>query len=345
VRHLEFLTWWRRRRREESAGITEEDVRYAYRIILKREPDPPGLAHYVALGAGGFPFDRLVSSLFESEEYRFRLAESWRPTPVDLGGYQVCVQRRDRDFAEAMLDTREYEPHVRQAVSRLLEPGDVVVDVGANVGVMTFLAASKVGPAGLVVAVEPNPDNVQMLYAGIVVNGCSNVRVLPWAASNRSAVLSLTGGVSNTWVTAARPPGEGFYTQAVRLDDALADLTRLDLLKLDIEGHEPEAFEGARGLVERFRPALVAEFNPRCLADIQGGDPAAFLSQLFAFYPRLRATSGHGDDRMFERVDDVLSYWAARNEELTARGVLADRHLHFDLVAEGGLQSGTPARS
>ena len=328
----------RGRRRPEATGITEADIRCAYRIILKREPDSSGLAHYLELGTKGFPFDRLVSSLFDSEEYRFRLNEEVRPIPVDLGGYRVCVQRRDRDFAEGMLASLEYEPHVRRAMAGLTRPADVVVDVGANVGAIALLAASIVGPDGLVVAVEPNPDNVQMLYAGLVLNGFTNVRVLPFAASNRVEVFSLTGGVSNTFVTGARPPGETQYAQGVVLDDALAWLPRLDVIKLDIEGHEPAALEGARRLIERFRPAMLTEFNPRCLIDLQSEDPVAFLDRLFAWYPRIRAISAHGDDETFERADALMAYWHRRNRELTASGAMPDRLLHFDLVAvpEGG---------
>lgn len=321
------------RRRPEAAGITETDIRYAYRIVLKREPDPPGLAHYLQLGKQGFAFDRLVSSLFDSEEYRFQLQEQVRPVTVDLGGYRVCVQRRDRDFAETMLRTSDYEPHVRRAVADLVRPGHVVVDVGANVGAIALLAASLVGPDGLVVAVEPNPDNVQMLYAGLVVNGFTNVRVLPFAASNRVEVFSLTGGISNTFVTGARPPGEAQYAQAVVLDDALAWLPRLDVIKLDIEGHEPAALEGSRALIERFKPAMVTEFNPRCLVDLQGQDPGAFLDRLFVWYPRIRAISAHGDDEVFDAPSALMAYWDRRNRELTGSGALPDRLLHFDLVA------------
>ena len=65
----------------------------------------------------------------------------------------------------------------------------MAVDVGANVGVLTFLAASIVGNTGRVIAVEPNPDNLQLLYRGIVLNGFNNVKVLPHAASHARTVF------------------------------------------------------------------------------------------------------------------------------------------------------------
>ena len=80
-----------------------------------------------------------------------------------MGGYQVCVQRRDLEFARNIIATHDYEPHVRRAVRKRIGAGDVVVDVGANVGCIALLAATLVGDEGMVVAVEPNPDNLQML--------------------------------------------------------------------------------------------------------------------------------------------------------------------------------------
>jgi FkbM family methyltransferase len=174
-----------------------------------------------------------------------------------------------------------------------------------------------------------------MLYAGLVLNGFSNVRVLPGAASNRSEVVSLTGGISNTHVIAARGLDEsgGLYAQTLVLDEWLSWLPRLDFVKMDIEGHEPLALAGFRGLVTRHRPTLLIEFNPRCLADLHGQRPAAFLDDLFAFAPRWRAVSAFGDDETFERAADLLAFWERRNREVVAAGRMPDRLLHFDLIA------------
>ena len=313
---------------------TEADVHYAYRLILKREPDPVGLAHYKKLIAEGLTLDRLIRSFVNSDEHRLRLEDELRPTPVDLGGYQVCVQKRDTDFGQGILASREYEPHVRRAVAEHLRAGDICVDVGANVGCIAFQAATIVGAEGLVVAIEPNPDNLGLLYAGIVLNGFTNVRVLPCAASNRHEVFSLIGGVSNTHVIGALEATlGGQYAQAVVLDEALAWLPRVDFVKMDIEGHEPQAVDGFAQTIDRHRPALLVEFNPRCLLDLQRQDPLAFLARLFAWYPRLQVVTAFGDDVTFDRPAALWTFWQRRNREITEAGVLPDRLLHFDLVA------------
>ena len=120
--------------------------------------------------------------------------------------------------------------------------------------------------------------------------------------------------------------------QSVVLDEALGDLPRLDFVKMDIEGHEPQALEGFSRLIGRHRPVLLVEFNPRCLVDLQQQDPVAFLEQIFAFYPRVRVTSAFEDDETFDSAGQVMAYWERRNREVTAQKLLPDRLLHFDLV-------------
>jgi FkbM family methyltransferase len=314
---------------------TEDDIFYCYRLILKHDPDEAGFEHYRQQIAGGVSLDRIIRSFFNSEEYRFTQLDEWRPTPVDLGGYQVCIQKLDTDFGQAMLATGEYEPHVRRLVTEYVRPDDVVVDIGANVGAIALLAATLVKERGLVIAVEPNPDNVRMLHAGIVLNGFSNVRVIVGAASDRSSLVSLTGGISNTHVIAARhfQEGGGQYAQALVLDEWLTWLPRLDFVKMDIEGHEPQAFDGFRNLLTKHRPTLLVEFNPRCLVDLHQRSPRAFLDELFALYPHIRALSAYGDDEAFADAADLMAFWERRNRELRDSADLPDRLLHFDLLA------------
>jgi FkbM family methyltransferase len=188
------------------------------------------------------------------------------------------------------------------------------------------------GPSGRVIAIEPNPDNVQLIYRGIRLNGAANVEVWPIAASNRRDVFSLIGR-SNTHLVGGREwNAPGRLTQAAPLDELTGILPRLDLVKLDVEGHEPLALEGFWKNVTRHRPTLVVEFNPRCLGE-QGQDPEALLGRLLTVYPRLRAVSPFGDDRVFEGAGDLMQFWTRRAAEVTAEGRLPAGFLHFDLLA------------
>ena len=316
--------------------MTDDDIYYCYRLFLRRLPDPDGLAHHRREMARGISLDEMVNQFLTSDEARGPARQG--PTPVEMGGYRVCINEEleTEPFLRGIVNTGEYEPHVRQAIRDRVQEGDVVVDVGANVGCIALLAAALVGARGLVAAVEPVPENLQLLYAGMEVNEARNVRVLPYAASDRAGVVSITGG-SNAHLVAAQPPGPAaVYAQAVRLDEALSWLPRLDLVKMDVEGHEVLAFDGFRNLIERHRPALVIEFNPTCMINHEQGDPAALLDRILSLYPRVRVTSEHGDDVSFERASDVLGHWERRNAELTAARRIPDDSLHFDLIAERG---------
>jgi FkbM family methyltransferase len=315
---------------------TETDIVYAYRLILRRDPDEEGLAHYRRVVGSGFSLQQLIRSFENSEEHRFRVDDDTRPVPVDLGGYQVLVQKLDTDFGQAILDTHQYEEHLRAAIRAQAREGDVCLDVGANVGVVALLAATVVGPRGRVIAVEPNPDNLQLLYRGIVLNRLENVQVLPFAASNRRAIVTLTGGTSNSHVIAARAPVDrGHFVQTVVLDEILGDLDRLDLVKIDIEGQEPAALRGLSRLITRHRPALFVEFNPTCLVARQQ-DPGDLLRQIFSWYPEVDVTSAFGDRATFGQAEDLLAYWDRRTREVAAAGLLPEGELHFDLVTPKG---------
>ena len=113
------------------------------------------------------------------------------------------MRRGERDFGWKIAKGGTWEPHIIKTLASIVREGATVVDIGANVGVMTLCAAKAAGPKGRVIVVEPNRDNLQMLYAGIVRNGFRNVRVLPFAASDAATIFSLDGGTSNTYVTEA----------------------------------------------------------------------------------------------------------------------------------------------
>jgi FkbM family methyltransferase len=334
------MSWVRRLFGRVASGerATEADIHYAYRLILRRPPDPAGLEHHRRRVRAGLLLPEMINDFLRSDEFHDRmeadrLGELRR---VDLGGYELLVPAGDPDFGAIIDSYRTYEEPVRQVLRDHLRPGDVCLDVGANIGVMTFLASSIVGTDGLVVAVETNPENVQVLYRTIHMIGASNVMVLPVAASDRRSVFSLTGR-SNTHLIAARAAmsGGGHFVQSVPLDDLLAGLPRLDFVKMDIEGHEPPALRGMARLLATHRPGLLVEFNPECLA-VQEQDPHAFLQLIFAVHPHVRAVSHFGDDRMFAGAEDLMAYWTSRAAHLASDGTLGEGSLHFDLVAARG---------
>jgi FkbM family methyltransferase len=213
-----------------------------------------------------------------------------------------------------------------------LKESDTFIDIGANVGVMTFLGAKAVGSTGKVIAVEPNPANLQLLYAGILKNNFKNVRVIPLAASNRIEIFSLDGGTSNTYLTVAKKGKH--YVQSVLLDDILKDLDSIDVVKIDIEGHEPYALNGFRTLLNIHKPVVLLEFNPRCLRDVSGLNPKDCLKMFFDIFDDMHIIEHSGKQQRFNSVNELWTYWEKKNEEAVKTNWLPDGMLHFDILAK-----------
>lgn len=152
---------------------------------------------------------------------------------------------------------------------RYLQPGATALDVGANIGALTVPLAALVGPAGRVVAFEPQRVLFQLLCANLALNGHRNVQALNAAAGIAPGVLDVPafdyqsegnfGGINltgefNPAQAIARPPER----VPVRPLDELG-LERLDFLKIDVEGMENQVLLGAVHTLERCRPTILLE--------------------------------------------------------------------------------------
>jgi len=162
----------------------------------------------------------------------------------------------------------------------LVRPGYIVVDGGANIGDYTQIFSRIVGASGQVLSFEPVPPTLEKLKSNIQNWRLLNVKTFSCALSNKNeqATIQLPGGVSGyaslsshteTW---GDSPVETFNVETCRLDDfAQFSFDRLDFMKLDLEGAEPLAVEGASSILSRFLPSLHVEFSPLFMKDFDYG--------------------------------------------------------------------------
>lgn len=159
----------------------------------------------------------------------------------------------------------------------LIQPGDVVVDVGANIGADAVPLAHRVGPHGRVWAFEPQLFLYEQLCANALLNNASAILPCRTAVGDRSGRLRMpavdyghSGNFSALSLAGVPidPAGKGGsanlpsdQVDCVRLDEVLADSPTVRLIKIDVEGMEISVLEGAVGLIERCRPLLYFELN------------------------------------------------------------------------------------
>lgn len=165
-----------------------------------------------------------------------------------------------------------YEPELREIFRSVLPVGGVAVDVGANVGWHTLLMAKLVGKSGRVIAAEANPSVRMRLVENLSINRFRNTDVIPYAISDIQGTVEFFGpeagdassGDGHVVINAAT--NEQFSllrveTRPIDILDAIAQIQRLDLIKIDVEGYEWPVLLGAEQTIKKFRPHIIFEFN------------------------------------------------------------------------------------
>ena len=222
-------------------------------------------------------------------------------TVVESDGHRILVDPRDAAIARHFLLRAGYEPEEKEIFKRIVEPGMVVVDVGANIGDYTLLAARGAGPSGLVYAVEPEPHNFSLLTRNVAENGYTNVRCLNMALAGEAGRLTLHVDPANyggSSLIASNVPGTAKAVEVVTdtLDHLLAanrPPRPAGLIKMDAQGAEAGIMEGARRTLEIPDLCLVIEFWPYGLRNFQS-DPVAFLDLFRARGFEIRVVEADG---------------------------------------------------
>jgi len=147
------------------------------------------------------------------------------------------------------LPRREYDVH--DFIVDNLKPGDVFVDVGANIGYYTILASKLVGAGGKVFAVEPVPQTVEVLKFNIKLNGLRNVTVIDKAAWNSCCKLKMKIAFGEFGCASFFRNGVEVDVDTIPLDDVLVNVPKIKLIKIDVEGAEYEVLQGLKQTLTR----------------------------------------------------------------------------------------------
>lgn len=185
---------------------------------------------------------------------------------VENGLFTVCTN--DGVTVRAVKDF-DPEALVADFVGVTLAPGAVVMDIGGNVGAASLYLAAKVGPGGQVLAYEPDEGNLDIFRRNLAANGNPpQVQLVPKGISDHEGVCEFFAGANYTsslFMTNYVEQEQGKYhvvkIPVTTLDGETArlGLTRLDFVKMDIEGGEIGALKGGQATLKRFHPALIVE--------------------------------------------------------------------------------------
>jgi FkbM family methyltransferase len=287
-----------------------------FELAYGRVPDDAELAQLSGLFPAGHldsvsELHRLLAS-FDAQSHPTPLVvrsgrENLRRRALD--GFALWLDSDDGSVSAVIADRGVWEPHVTDVLRSTLRPGATFVDVGANVGYHTFLAASLVGANGRVVAVEPSSENCRLLQLAKLDNDFSNVTILPVALDRTTGVrylsshLGTNGGLVRD-TQEALLNGYGTTVLALTLDDIAPD--KVDVLKIDVEGAEFRVLDGSRKVLERDRPVILMEFSYEMSSRVSEVDPCEALNDLLALGYRLSLLDQATNQRVHVRSAEAL---------------------------------------
>lgn len=221
--------------------------------------------------------------------------------PFEVEGSKMYGDPRDQVITP-WLKKGVWEPLETALFRSEIGEGDVVVDVGANVGYYTLIAAHKVGKTGKVWAFEPDPDAFELLRRNVQLNGYDNVQLVPKALGAKPGTLKLFRHPTNRGDHRIYDPGdqrEVVNVEVTTLDQYFgATEQRVDLIKIDTQGAECAILAGAGQTLQRHDDVrLIMEYTPQFIRQM-GSDPATCLSGLdglgFTFYEILEFAEKKG---------------------------------------------------
>jgi FkbM family methyltransferase len=207
-------------------------------------------------------------------------------------GDRMIVDTRDQMISPGLLCWGGWEPGTAMALDQHLKPGMRWIDIGANIGYFTVLGRKIVGPTGFTLAFEANPNTYSLLVDNMNLNWFwDGIKLEQKAVYHTSGMLdfvapmkyavnaTLANKAVSSWKS-AQDHVDLFSVESIRLDDYLSSDEHIDLIKIDIEGGELGAIQGAKRTLERLpNIKLMIEWSPNQMYEF-GFKPLELISEI-----------------------------------------------------------------
>lgn len=228
---------------------------------------------------------------------------------------KIYLESRDISLTPHIMRGGGWEEELTSLLIRELRPGDGFLDIGANCGYFSLLAARMVGPTGFVAAFEPQPKLARLIGNSLSINGFLSFACVRAHALGAAPGIGHLGHIRDYFGSASMVSTFGdadipkTEIAILPLDRALAEIAAQHprfkpprVMKIDAEGFEYFIWKGMAELVRRpDKLTIIMEFGPSRFVD-QGQDPALFLDEMAAAGFRLSVLAGFHAERAFDRV-------------------------------------------
>jgi FkbM family methyltransferase len=214
---------------------------------------------------------------------------------------------------------RPFERLETEIVNKEIKKGDVVIDIGANIGYYTLIFANLVGKEGKVFAFEPSPDNFALLQKNIEINGYQNAKLEQMAVSNKSGKtkLYLTSNPADNRIYDLYDNSNSVEVVTIRMDDYFSNYNgKIDFIKMDIQGAEWAAIQGMPLLLEKNKNIkILTEFCPPLIKGFNT-DPAQFLKLVIKHDFKIYDTNRQDMKMEPVNINELLKRYPAEKNDI-----------------------------
>lgn len=183
---------------------------------------------------------------------------------LEVQGNKMYITPVDSALSRELLIYGIYEKGEVRVFHQLIKKGMTVLDLGANIGYFTLIAAKLVGPEGKVFAFEPDPKNFSLLQRNVELNGYDNITLVQKAVADKSGTAEFYLG-SDSWehsLSSVNRKAGVIPVSVTSLDEFLPQDIAVDFIKMDIEGAEEKALRGMERILSKGTvKAIPTEFH------------------------------------------------------------------------------------
>ncbi|UKT64383.1 FkbM family methyltransferase [Pedobacter mucosus] len=226
-----------------------------------------------------------------------------------IGNFKVNINTKN--YIEACIYyTGDYEAYLKDHFKKLIKQGDIVLDIGANIGFHSLYFAELAGVNGLVLAFEPIEVNFSALQQNTTLNNFRQITIVNKALGNENSQMNIhidnytqnpgafnlmEAGIKNTIV------------ECIRGDDYLIanHIQKIDFIKVDVEGFELEVIKGLSESIQKFKPIIVFEYDQDYQSKLNI-NPKEIFNLLTDFSYQFFVIDGYGNKKTFNTSDNIM---------------------------------------
>ena len=244
----------------------------------------PLLRGIFKFGKGACLLFKPLENLKIAQKIRIKLLKLLRVKEIIIFGNRFILDKNDS--LKLSID-KFYEPRETKKILKLIKPGDIVIDIGANIGYYTLIFAKLVGTKGKVYAFEPDRTNFELLSKNIILNNYKNTILINKALSDKEEPINFYLNPLNTANHKIYSGGKDMKTTVIctTLNKFFKNKPKkISFVKIDVEGAEGKVIAGMNRLIEDGKiEKMMLEFIPSFISKI-GTDPREMMNYLNKYF-------------------------------------------------------------